>query len=90
MNNPHYQDVEIDEKWPEKLNKDRVYKNISNNGDSEKSEGEDCDEDCESNNENGSLTQDKIDEDSNSEDEDEKTEEEMEEAELKEDHVELD
>ena len=90
VNNPHYQDIETDEKWPEKSNDDRVCKNISNNGDSEKSEGEDCDEDCESDDENESLTQDEIDEDSNSEDEDEKTDEEMEEAKLKEDQVELD
>ena len=72
------------------MNEDSVYKNISNNVDSEKSEGEDCDEDCEKDDENGSLTQDEIDEDSNSEDEDEKTDKEMEEAKLKEDQVELD
>ena len=90
MNNPHYQDVKVDENWPKKLNEDRVYKNISSNGDSEESAGEDCEKHCESDDENESLTQDEIDEDGNSEDEDEKTDEEMEEAKLREDQVELD
>ena len=89
VNNPHYQDVKVDENWPEKLNEDRVYKNISNNSDSEESAGEDCEKHCKSDDKNESLTQDEIDEDGNSEDEDEKTDEEMEEAKLR-DQVQLD
>ena len=98
MNNPHYENVKIDDQWPDKLEQDILYKTINGQDDSENSDEDYLDEEEDTDLKDGYFEDgnmnDEVDgeacelEESNSEDE--KTDEELEEANLKEDQLELD
>ena len=44
VNNPHYENVKIDDQWPDKLEHDRLYKTINGQDDSENSDEDYLDE----------------------------------------------
>ena len=98
VNNPHYENVKIDDQWPDKLEHDRLYKTINGQDDSENSDEDYLDEEedtdlkdgyCEDRNMNDEVDGEAC-ESEESDSEDEKTDEELEEANLKEDQLELD
>ena len=98
VNNPHYDNVKIDDQWPDKLEHDRLYKTINDQDDSENSDEDYLDEEedtdlkdgyCEDRNMNDEVDGEAC-ESEESDSEDEKTDEELEEANLKEDQLELD
>ena len=98
VKNPHYENVKIDDQWPDKLEQDRLYKTINGQDDSENSDEDYLDEEedtdlkdgyCEDGNMNDEVDGEAC-ELEESDSEDEKTDEELEEANLKEDKLELD